>query len=133
MPKESLILNNFSGGINSHSSPRDIESNKSSTESRIEGYDEKGGQLSSLYNAEIDRAGVIRVSGGANDEKVYSNLGISGLRRFIKNASIFSASIDARFIFFGNDDFEFENEEWEIEEIHQTRTGGLSPDTGPRN
>ena len=26
-----------------------------------------------------------------------------------------------------------DNEEWEIEEINQTRTGALSPDAGPRN
>ena len=26
-----------------------------------------------------------------------------------------------------------DNEEWEIQEIDQTRTGALSPDTGPRN
>ena len=25
------------------------------------------------------------------------------------------------------------NENWEISEIHQTRTGALSPDAGPRN
>jgi hypothetical protein len=25
------------------------------------------------------------------------------------------------------------NESWEISEIHQTRTGALSPDAGPRN
>ena len=28
---------------------------------------------------------------------------------------------------------EVNNENWEISEIHQTRTGALSPDSGPRN
>tara|TARA_R110000824_G_scaffold177124_1_gene356398 strand:+ start:696 stop:944 length:249 start_codon:yes stop_codon:yes gene_type:complete len=28
---------------------------------------------------------------------------------------------------------EVSNDQWEISEIHQTRTGALSPDAGPRN
>lgn len=133
MPKESLILNNFSGGINSNSSPRDIESNKSSTEARIEGYNEKGGQLSDLKNAEVDKAGVIRVSGGESSTDIISDLNLSSLVEYVNNSNIFSSPIDSKFAFFSNDDFVFDGSQWIIDSGNSTHEFSKSPSITPSN
>ena len=47
MPKQLLEINNFAGGLNSYSDPRDIEDN----------------EFQQNWNAIVDKAGVIRVAG----------------------------------------------------------------------
>ena len=112
MPKESLILNNFSGGLNSHDDRRDIETNMSSTESRIEGYDEKGGQLCDLKNAEVDKAGLIRVSGGESiEDSIIENFIDSG-KNYKLNSTVFSSSVDSKLIALQNQNFSDSFEGW---------------------
>lgn len=98
MPKEIKVLNNFSGGINAEVDPRDIQDNEVSSESKIEGYDDKGGQFAKLYNAEVDNAGIIRVSGGASSQNVLNDIqNISfhwGINNIADGMKAFSTSLD---------------------------------------
>ena len=64
MPKESLILNNFSGGVNTLADPRDIQGNyTATTDSSIEGRDAKKGELAQCYNGNVSANGTLTVSG----------------------------------------------------------------------
>ena len=75
MPKESFILNDFSGGINSKVNPRDIQGNYvDSVDASIEGRDAKKGQLVECVNAEVYINGSIRVGGGPNATDLYSGI-----------------------------------------------------------
>ena len=51
MAKKLLEVNNFSGGLNTYADPRDIKDN----------------EFAQNWNAVVDRAGIIRVSGMAED------------------------------------------------------------------
>ena len=78
MAKEVLTLNDFSGGVNTHSFDRDVKTpgkDPSEAQSVLSSFlnlgdSDKGGEFVQLYNVEVDVDGVLRVSGGTHQNHV---------------------------------------------------------------
>ena len=121
MAKKALVINKFSGGLNSYSDPRDIEDN----------------EFQILDNACVDEQGIIRVSGAFNssdsiyNEQIlpddydasYANLPIAGkgFYSFIID-SIGSPVFMNRFLKSNNTS---NTSAWSVEEVNNDSTGWL--------